>query len=95
MINKTNIKIPKKYQPFICDVDFWGNMYSLNLVDACDIDGGSHLYSYDTQKELLSDLKNIYVISSEKRYLNYYGEDLLREYRESYKKITGKYPPKE
>lgn len=98
MINYTKIKIPKKYQKYIIDVSFWDGMYTLNLEDACDIDGGAHIYDYDTQKELLSELSSIFVISSEAEFKAYYGgrgDIELNDYRESYKKIIGKYPPKE
>ena len=95
MINYTNIKIPKKYEPFIHDVDYWEKEFILNLRECCDIDGGSHLYFYNTQDELLNDLSSIWIIPSEKEYVYLFGESLLKNYREDYKRINGEYPSKE
>ena len=95
MVNHTRIKIPKKYQPLIYEISYFGDSYELNLMECCDIDGGCHLYSYETQKELLSDLPSIWLIPSEKEYKRIYGSELLDDYREDYKSINGKYPPKE
>ena len=88
------LRIPKKYQGYINEVDYWGDMYSLDLKTCCDIDGGSHLYNYETQRELLQDLPSIYVIKSEEDYLYNFGEDFLENYREEYKELMGEYPPK-
>ena len=96
MINKTKIRIPKKYQPFISDITYCYGLYELNLKECCDIDGGSHMYSYETQRELLSELPGIWIISSEKKYKRLYGDDgLINDYREDYKAIKGEYPPEE
>ena len=94
LTNCGRLKIPKKYQGYISEVDYWGGMYSLCLETCCDIDGGSQMYNYETQRELLRDLSSIYIIPSEKDYLYNFGEDFIEEYRESYKKLTGNYPPK-
>lgn len=99
MNNYTSIKIPKKYQPYIYEIekidDGWeGAYYSVALIECCYVDRGTHTCSYDTRAELLGDLENIQIIKTEEEYIRDFGEDLISDFREDYKGLFGSYPPK-
>jgi len=63
MLNKTKIKIPKKYEKYIDEIYFYTepNTYAAKLKNGyCNLNGGGlHYMGIDTQKQFLEELKNI------------------------------------
>lgn len=87
MINKTNIKIPKKYQAFIEEVwkdsdGYWANLTEASLC----ADTESHFVHEDTVKSFLLSLRNIYIME-EKEYIDRFGTSEIEEYKKDYKRL--------
>lgn len=84
MKNLTNIKIPKKYQPYITEVWYErDDGYWADLIECCICrDTDCHFVHEDTVKEFLRSLQSIEVMS-EDRYINHFGPDNLEDYRKS------------
>ena len=80
-------KAPKKYQPFISSIIFYDDVYTCNLIECCCIDCESHIFNADTLKELIADMCCITIIEDEKEYISIFGDSLIDDYRESYKKL--------
>lgn len=92
MKNFTNVKVPKKYQPFIYSISREDELeYVLELEEAATMGEYGHTFNFDTQAELLSAIRDLSIIEPDK-YISAYGTDEIEEYKKSYISITGKHP---
>ena len=91
MTNKTNIRIPKKYENVIYEVWYEGeDGYWASLKECCISDTTEcHWVHEDTVKEFLSALKDIVIISAEHQ-ASVFGVDTLDEYIEDVSTLTEK-----
>lgn len=92
MKNSTNIKIPKKYQPYITEVWYEGQEdgYWADLLECCICDDTeTHFVHEWTQKDFLKSLQSIRLLTEE-QYINHFGDDDIEDFRkdlESLKKV--------
>lgn len=90
MRNETNMKIAKKYQPFIREIWYEGeDGYWASLKECCICDDTeSHYVHEDTQKRFLKSLQSIRIMG-EKEYRNHFGLDLLDRYHDDLIDLVG------
>lgn len=91
MKNETNMKIAKKYQPFIHEIWYEGeDGYWANLLECCICgDTECHYVHEWTQKEFLTSLRSIRVMS-EDEYINRFGVGLLEHYHRTLNELKSK-----
>ena len=89
MTNKTNMRIPKKYEKFISEVWYEGqdDGYWADLLECCICDDTESHYVHEwTQKDFLKSLQSIKVASVDE-YISHFGEDNLDDYYADLKRL--------